>query len=58
MSDTKDGWLLNGEIFWIDEVIPGKMEKILQEVDHENKGYAIEEYVKTDDGDEFKDSIC
>ena len=58
MSDTKDGWLLNGEIFWVDEVIPGKMEKILQEVDHENKDYAIEGYVKTDDGDEFKDSIC
>ena len=58
MSDTKDGWLLNGEIFWVDEVIPGKMEKILQEVDHENKDYAIEGDVKTDDGDEFKDSIC
>ena len=59
MSDKKDGWLLNRKIFWIDEVFPVKMEKkILQEVDHDNKDYAIQSGVEIDDEDDFKDKIC
>ena len=32
--------------------------KILQEVDHDNKDYAIQSGVEIDDEDDFKDKIC
>ena len=54
VTDIKDcGWLPNGEIFWMVEAFPAKIEKTLQEVDNDNKDCALEGDVEDDDGDDF-----
>ena len=45
------GWLLNGEIIWMDKIFPDEIEKILQEADDDIEDYAIGSDVESDNGD-------